>query len=123
MLKITKKMREKSEEIIDPINQLRLYGYKKYFDLLKNLFAKKKLPNCILLSGQEGIGKSTFAYHLTNYIFSKEENDKYDFENNIINKNNYSFNLVKKNSHPNFFLVSNDRLLLLLKFKLTPAFT
>ena len=83
MLKITKKMREKSEEIIDPINQLRLYGYKRYFDLFKNLFAKKKLPNCILLSGQEGIGKSTFAYHFINSLLSK--NEDYEFIKRIRN--------------------------------------
>ena len=94
--------------ISEPSDNINLHGYKDLFNHLKNLYDYEKLPNKIIFSGEYGIGKSTFAYHLTNYIFSKEENDKYDFENNIINKNNYSFNLVKKNSHPNFFLVSND---------------
>ena len=66
MFKVFKQMKEKIVDIIEPINQLTLYGYKKYFDLLKNLFNKNKLPNCILLSGQKGIGKSTFAYHFVN---------------------------------------------------------
>ena len=108
MLKITKKMREKSEEIIDPINQLRLYGYKKYFDLLKNLFAKKKLPNCILLSGQEGIGKSTFAYHFINSLLSKNEDYEYSLKEYEINEKNYSYNQIVNGTHFNFFRISSE---------------
>ena len=71
MFKFLKKMKEKSTDIAHPICQLSLYGYKKYFDLFKNLFEKNKLPNCVLLTGQKGIGKSTFAYHFINSLLSK----------------------------------------------------
>jgi len=94
--------------IINPTNNTRLFGYKDFFLHLKKLYDKNILPNKIIFSGEEGIGKSTLAYHLTNYIFSKNEKNKYDFENNNINEKNYSYNLIVKNSHPNFFLISND---------------
>ena len=62
----------------------------------------------IEVSNSKGIGKSTFAYHLINYIFSQKEEDRYDSENNIISPNNFSYNLIKNGTHPNFFLISNN---------------
>ena len=32
------------------------------------LFKKKKLPSTILLNGQKGLGKATFAFHYINYL-------------------------------------------------------
>ena len=58
-----------NSEILSPINQLYLYGYKSYFDFFIKLFKKNKLPNTILLSGLKGIGKATFVYHFINYLF------------------------------------------------------
>ncbi len=85
-----------------------LLGYNQTFLDLINHFENEKFPNKILLSGKKGIGKSTFAYHLINYIFSKNEENKYNLKNNLISENNKSYNLVINNSHPNFFLVSSD---------------
>jgi len=86
-------------------NQTQLFGYVKTFNELSTLYIKKKLPKKIILSGQNGIGKSTFSYHLINYIFSLNEKNNYDLKNFKINKTNRSFNLVKNNSHPNFYLI------------------
>tara|TARA_B100001175_G_C19456592_1_gene614123 strand:+ start:55 stop:990 length:936 start_codon:yes stop_codon:yes gene_type:complete len=93
---------------IKPSNNLYLIGHDKIFLELKNLFDNDSLPNKIIFSGNYGIGKSTLAYHLTNYIFSKEEDYKYDSTNNLILSNNRSYNLILNNSHPNFFLITND---------------
>ena len=93
---------------IEPINNKSLYSYKEIFSSLIELFNNNRLPNKIIFSGEKGIGKSTFAYHLTNYIFSHSEKNKYDLENNCIDENNYSYSLILKNAHPNFFLISND---------------
>ena len=94
--------------IIEPSNNKNLYGYKEIFFTLTELFDKNQLPNKIIFSGEKGIGKSTLSYHLTNYIFSHSEKNKYDLENNCINKNNNSYSLILKNAHPNFFLISNE---------------
>ena len=91
-----------------PSNNTSLIGYNKVFLELKNLFDNNILPNKIIFSGNNGIGKSTFAYHLTNYIFSKDEENKYNSSENLILNNNRSYNLVLNNSHPNFFLVTNE---------------
>jgi len=86
-------------------NQTQLYGYTELFTELSTLYIKKKLPKKIILSGPNGIGKSTFSYHLINYIFSFNEKNCYNLEKLKINENNRSFNLVKNNSHPNFHLI------------------
>ena len=103
-------MKEKSVDITDPISQLSLYGYKRYFDLFKNLFEKNKLPNCILLSGQKGIGKSTFAYHFINSLLSKDEKYEYSLDEYKINEKNYSYNQIINATHFNFFRISSDSL-------------
>jgi len=90
------------------IEQLNLFSMDKYINDLILLYENKKLPNKILLSGQRGIGKSVLAFHLINYIFSKNEDFSYDKEKLKINISNRSFNLLKKNSHPNFYFCSID---------------
>jgi len=100
----------KKNDFIDVLNankQLDLFGYEEHFKHFADLYDNKKLPNSILLNGQKGLGKSTFAYHLINYILSKNEKNKYDIQNFKISVNNSSFKLINLNSHPNFFLIEN----------------
>ena len=86
-------------------NQKQLFSYKNTFLDIVNLYNQKKLPNKILFSGPKGIGKATFAYHLINYIFSKDEESNYDIDNLQINDLNKSFKLVLNQTHPNFHLI------------------
>ena len=79
-----------------------------YFDLFVKLFNKSLLPNTILLSGQKGSGKATFAYHFTNYLLSYYEKNKYSFKNFEINSENKSYKDLCDNIHPNFFLLENS---------------
>ena len=90
---------------LKPSNQTNLYGLDFYFQDFINLFNNNKLPNKILLSGYKGIGKSTLAYHLINYVLSKGEDYSYDFKNNKINSDNKSYKLIQNSSHPNFTLI------------------
>ena len=90
---------------MEPSVQTKLYEYNDLFSLLIRLQNDSRLPNKFIISGKKGIGKSTFAYHFINYLFSKDEENKYDLSNFEINKDNRSYNLVKKKTHPNFFLV------------------
>tara|TARA_B100000674_G_scaffold293726_1_gene243632 strand:- start:2409 stop:3335 length:927 start_codon:yes stop_codon:yes gene_type:complete len=88
---------------------LKLFAYNSLFKNFVDLELNNKLPSRIILSGQEGIGKSTFAFHLINYVFSKNEKTKYDVENNKINIDSKSHNLVSNFTHPNFYSISlND---------------
>ena len=58
---------------LNPVNQLSLYGHNFEFSSFIKLYKSQKLPNKILLSGEKGIGKSTLAYHVINYILSTDE--------------------------------------------------
>ena len=90
---------------------IRLFGMNVFFNEITNLYKSKKMPTKILLSGKKGLGKSTLAYHIVNYILSENEEYKYDLTKFIINKENKSFKLVQNNTHPNFYLVDllNDK--------------
>ena len=46
----------------------KLIGYNRIFSDLVSIDNLGKLPPRILLSGLEGIGKTTFAFHFINYI-------------------------------------------------------
>ena len=72
-------------DITEPKKQLRLYGYKDYFQSSIKLFIKNKMPNSILITGPRGIGKSTFVYHIVNYLLSIDEDNNYDIKNHKIN--------------------------------------
>ena len=90
---------------IEPQLQQSLYGLYETFNNLKKLHSNKKLPNKIILSGEKGIGKCTLAYHLINYILSKNEDYSYDTKDYKINSDNKSFKLVQNKSSPNFSLI------------------
>ena len=91
--------------ILHPSTQVNLFEHKEIFNELSKLYKNNKLPNKILLSGEKGIGKSTLAYHLINFVLSKDEEQTYDYENNIINSENKSFKLIQNKSNPNFNLI------------------
>ena len=87
-----------------PLTQTKLLSFKDNFKELVNLSLRNKLPNKLIFSGHKGIGKSTFAFHLINYLFSKDEEGSYNLEDNEININNKSYKLVSNNTHPNLLL-------------------
>ena len=90
---------------LQPINQIRLFGLENFFLELSQLHKKGNFPNKLLLSGQNGLGKSTLAYHFINYVLSKNENYEYDIDNFEINPKNHSFKTVSNKSNTNFILI------------------
>ena len=70
----------------------KLFGHEYIFNNFIDLYKKKNLPNKILLSGKKGIGKSLFANHFVNHIYSNDNKIK----TNI---------LIESNSHPNIFRI------------------
>ena len=83
-----------------------LSTFKKEINFISNLYINRKLPQTILFTGEKGIGKLNVAYHLINFILSKDEDDEYCITTNKINSNNKTYNLLLKNIHPNLFLIS-----------------
>ena len=90
-----------------PLTQIKLLSFKDNFKELVNLSLRNKLPNKLIFSGNKGIGKCTFAFHLINYLFSQDEEGSYNLENNEININNKSYKLVSNNTHPNLLLIDS----------------
>ena len=88
---------------LKPSENTKLYGMNHFFNEITNLFNEKKMPNKILLTGKKGLGKSTMAYHIVNYILSINEDYSYDTKKFTINDKNRSFKLIQNNSHPNFY--------------------
>jgi len=93
---------------LNPANQLSLYGHHLEFYNFIDLYKNKKLPNKILLSGEKGIGKSTLAYHIINYVLSFDEDHFYDEKNFKINPDNKSYKLILNKSNPNFISIDID---------------
>ena len=90
---------------LKPSENTELFGMNIFFNEIAKLYKENKMPTKILLSGKKGLGKSTLAYHIVNYILSSTENLRYDAEKFMINKENKSFKLLQNNSHPNFYLI------------------
>ena len=83
-----------------------LSTFKKEINFISNLYINRKLPQTILFTGEKGIGKLNVAYHLINFILSKDEDNEYCITTNKINPNNKTYNLLLNNIHPNLFLIS-----------------
>ena len=90
---------------LNPSTQINLFEHKEIFNQLYKLYKKNNLPNKILLSGEKGVGKSTLAYHLINFVLSENEDYPYDSESNKINSDNKSYKLIQNKSNPNFNLI------------------
>jgi len=107
------KNKNDTTEVLHPKNQLKLFNFENLFHDFDKLFKKNKLPNTILLSGSKGVGKSTFVFHFSNYLFSRKEGLSYALEDFKIIDKNKSYNLVKNNLHTNFYFLesknSNDK--------------
>ncbi len=90
---------------LSPINQTSLFSLDNYLLEFIELYKKERLPTKILLSGDKGLGKSTLAFHLVNYILSINEDHPYIFEKNKINPDNKSYKLTINGLNPNLLLV------------------
>ena len=85
-----------------------LIGHNNFLNQLVYKYENNILPSKILLSGRKGIGKSLIVDHFINYIFSKNEEYKYDLNKFEISSKNKSYLLFKNNSHPNVFKITKD---------------
>jgi DNA polymerase-3 subunit delta' len=91
--------------LLKPSENEHLFGMKSFFNEIINLYNQKRMPSKILLSGKKGLGKSTLAYHIINFILSQNEDYKYDIDKFNIKKENKSYKLIQNHAHPNFYLI------------------
>ena len=95
----------KVEEVTKPKSQLNLYGYESYFKFFNKLYEQDNLPNSILISGQKGLGKSTFTYHFINFLLSKGEKNEYNTRDYVIDPNNSTYKSIQSGTHANLFIL------------------
>jgi len=77
----------------------KLIGFETIFTTLKKNLINKTLSNSLIFYGNKGIGKTTLAYSLINFIFDKI------YINNSLSNNS---NLIYNNSHPNVRLLQKE---------------
>ena len=90
---------------LEPSNQTKLFGLDSHLLELIRLYKSNNYPNKLLLSGSKGIGKSTSAYHLINYVLSEEEDHKYDIKNCEINTESKTFKTILNKSNMNLITI------------------
>ena len=94
--------------ILNPLNSLKLFGLKGYFFDFTRLFKLNRFPKVILLTGEKGIGKFTLSLHIINYILSSNSNHSYDYDNQIINQKNSFYKSIVNNICENFIYIPNE---------------
>ena len=80
-----------------------ILGHERNFIRLSKLIKKNKLPNSIIFQGSKGIGKTTSAYRIAQFIFEQKNNpsDNYVFTNTDI------YQKICNNSYPNLLIIQN----------------
>ena len=89
----------------DPKNSFNLFGLKKDFNFLSNIFQKKKLPKVLMFSGYKGCGKSTLINHFLTSIFDSKN---YDNENNLIKETSSFIHQFKNDIFPNIIYLKGS---------------
>jgi len=97
--------KKETAEILESKKQLTLFGYENYFNFFIKLTKKNIIPNSMLISGQKGLGKSTFIYHFLNYLLSNDQKHPYNLKDLSIDSNNSDYKLLQSNTHPNLFVL------------------
>jgi DNA polymerase-3 subunit delta' len=86
-------------------NSLNLFGLKKNFEFLRNLYLNKKLPRVLMLSGYKGSGKSTLINHFIYSIFDLQE---YDLKNLNLTENSSVHKQFKENIFSNIIYINGS---------------
>ena len=92
----------------NPIYSTQLFGLENYFNDLAKLKEKNKFPKVLLLSGEKGSGKFTLSFHLINFFFSNNDNDKYDLKNLKINTSSSFYKKILLNVNENFSYIGKN---------------
>jgi len=89
----------------DSKNSVHLYGLKKKFDFLSNLYYEKNLPNVLIFSGNKGSGKSTLINH---FLYSVFDCDNYDKDNYTFNDKSTFFKQFKNDIFSNIIYIKGS---------------
>ena len=88
-----------------------LFGHEKAFGLFSEAWRNNRLHHAWLLSGQNGVGKATLAYHLAKLVLAREQqeggknNKKLQEPSWTSVPKGIDAELVRNDSHPNLFVL------------------
>ena len=69
-------------EKLKPRANYDLFGHNEKINFILNSYKKKRLHQAYLFSGNEGIGKATFAYSFARFLLSNIDLDSFDIDKN-----------------------------------------
>ncbi len=101
-------MKNKLNDHLNSFNSFQLIGLESYFNNCINLYNFSKFPKVLLFSGPKGLGKFTLAFHLINYVLSKDFKNSYYTKNKSINENSSIYKQLSTNASENLIYVSNE---------------
>ena len=87
----------------------KLFGHDEIFKDFLSLYENNKLPKVIILTGEKGSGKFSFAFHFINFALSQNSNLSYDLKNYEINKENNIYKKIVLNVNQNFNYLSCEK--------------
>ena len=87
----------------------KLFGHDEIFKDFLNLYENNNLPKVIILTGEKGSGKFSFAFHFINFALSQNSNLSYDLKNYEINKENNIYKKIVLNVNQNFNYLSCEK--------------
>lgn len=93
-------------ETVFPNNNPYLIGHDTEVELFLSAYNSKSLHHGWLITGDEGIGKATFAYKIARFLLSCEENKTYSSLD--IPLKSSVFSQVCNKSHPDFKVLERD---------------
>jgi len=96
------------EDKFNPSKSTKLLNYNGYFADLYKLYENRKFPKILMLTGEKGLGKFTFIFHLINFFFTKGNKNQYDLENYEINVDNDFYKQILSNVNQNFIYLGKN---------------
>jgi len=93
---------------LNPLFSTKLIGLDSYFNEMKNLYEANIFPKVLLLNGKKGIGKFTLIMHFINYVYSKNEINKYNLKDKVINVKSVFYNLLLKKTTPDVIFIQAE---------------
>jgi DNA polymerase-3 subunit delta' len=103
----------KSEGLLPPPQVQNVLGHDEQEQLILSLYNQDKLPHGIAFTGTKGIGKASFAYRLTKFLFHDNENatdslfggDALKAENFNVPQDSNSAHKVASLGHPDLLVI------------------
>ena len=96
------------EDKFNPLKSTKLLNYNGYFTDLYKLYENRKFPKILMLTGEKGLGKFTFIFHLINFFFTKGNKNQYDLKNYAINVDNDFYKQILAEVNQNFIYLGKN---------------